>query len=275
MAKIEKALYYLNLADRLSQGGGWVHGIDPRAKWVLTIAFLIAMLSVPLMQLSVLILFFLYPILMCLLAGIGYGKLFIRSLIILPFVLLIGIFNPMIDRQVVFSMEGVRITAGWISFCSIVIRGLLSVQTVFILVYTTGFYSICLGMQRLRIPQLFTNQVLFVYRYLFVLLQEALSMQQARDSRSFGRRSYPLRMWGIFVGQLLLRTVDRAKRIHNAMLARGYVGRIEGISQLTWRKRDTLFLLVGVLFVVLLRFEWLFYELLNSAAFLFVNSTSV
>lgn len=62
-------------------------------------------------------------------------------------------------------------------------------------------------------PAVFTTQLLFVYRYLFVLIEEAAAMQQARDARSFGRKSYPLKVWGTLVGQLLIRTFDRAERI--------------------------------------------------------------
>ncbi|MDD3108585.1 MAG: energy-coupling factor transporter transmembrane component T, partial [Alistipes sp.] len=98
-----------------------------------------------------------------------------------------------------------------------------------------------------------STQLLFVYRYLFVLLQEALSMTRARDARSFGRRSYPLRVWGVMIGQLLIRTFERAERIHRAMLSRGFDGRIRSLTiPPPWQRRDTLFLSVwGAVFVVL------------------------
>ena len=61
-------------------------------------------------------------------------------------------------------------------------------------------------------------------------IEYAAAMQQARDARSFGRRSYPLKIWGTLVGQLLIRTFDRAEQISRAMLARGFSGRIpEGV----------------------------------------------
>ena len=104
-------------------------------------------------------------------------------------------------------------------------------------------------------PTVFTTQLLFVYRYLFVLIEEAAAMQQARDARSFGRKSYPLKVWGTLVGQLLIRTFDRAERISRAMLARGFTGRIsEGMSERpAWKMRDTLFLAAWCSALVLLR----------------------
>lgn len=80
-------------------------------------------------------------------------------------------------------------------------------------------------------------------------------MQRARDARSFGRRSYPLKVWATLVGQLLIRTFERAELISRAMLARGFTGRIpaDGFESPAWKMRDTLFLAAWCLVLVLLR----------------------
>ena len=128
-------------------------------------------------------------------------------------------------------------------------------QALLVLIGSTGYYGLCRSMQRLGVPAVFTTQLLFVYRYLYVLIEEAAAMQQARDARSFGRRSYPLKIWGTLVGQLLIRTFDRAEQISRAMLARGFSGRIpEGVFERpAWKMRDTLFLAVWCSAFVLLR----------------------
>ncbi len=253
MSKLERALYELNSMERTSEQYSSLHALDARAKLLATLLFLVCVLSLPLNDLSGLILFLVYPIISCAMAGISYATVFKRSLIVLPFILFIGIFNPILDRQVAFYVNGVGITSGWISFISILIRGLVSVQAVFVLILTTGFYNLCRGMQRLGIPSLLTTQLLFVYRYIFVLLQEALSMDRARAARSFGRRSYPFRMWGIFIGQLLIRTIERSERIHRAMLSRGFTGNITGRFHSVWRIKETLYLVIWALLFALLR----------------------
>ena len=128
-------------------------------------------------------------------------------------------------------------------------------QALLVLIGSTGYYRLCRSLQQLGVPAVFTTQLLFVYRYLYVLIEEAAAMQQARDARSFGRRSYPLKIWGTLVGQLLIRTFDRAEQISRAMLARGFSGRIpEGVFERpAWRMRDTLFLAVWCSAFVLLR----------------------
>lgn len=251
---LEKLLYEFNSIEQVSGLSSPLHALDARAKLLVTLLFLIFVLSLPLSNLAGLIFFCVYPIISCAMGGISYGQIFRRSLLVLPFIVFIGIFNPILDKRVVFYIGSVGITAGWISFVAIVLRGLLSVQAVVILIFTTGFYNLCQGMRRMGIPVLFTTQLLFVYRYIFVLLQEVLNMQRAIAARSFGRKSYPFRFWGILVGQLLIRTMTRSERIHRAMLARGFNGSIQTNFSMVWKMKDTAYLITWSILFIGLRF---------------------
>lgn len=256
MSKLDKALYELNTIEQASGLSSLIHTLDPRAKLLVTLGYLISILSLPLSGLSSLILSGVYPVITCAMGGISYTAVFRRSLLVLPLVLFIGIFNPIFDRQIVLYIGNIGISAGWISFISIILRGILSVQAVLAMILTTGFYNLCRGMQRLGIPALFTTQLLFVYRYIFILLQEALNMQRAIAARSFGRKSYTFRLWGIFIGQLLVRTVNRSERIHRAMLARGFTGTVSERLHSVWKKKDSLYLVAwAILFIALRTFH--------------------
>lgn len=216
---------------------------DARAVLIVSLVFLVCMLSLPLSALSQLMLFFIFPILTSGLAGLDYGSVFRHSLVVLPFVALVGIFNPIYDRRIAFTVGSIAVTGGWVSFASIVLRGLLSVQAVIVLVRSVGYYRLCRAMGRLGVPAVLITQLLFVYRYSYVLVQQALFMTQARDARGFGRRSYPLKVYGAMVGQLLVRTMHRAQQIHGAMLARGFDGRIPAppCEKWKWSGRDTVY----------------------------------
>lgn len=242
--RLQYVLSQLDAMERTALGCSPLHSLDARAKLLVTVVFLVTMLSVPLTRLSDILLFFAFPLLTAAMGGLDYGQVFRRSLVVLPFVVFIGVFNLFYDRAPVLSVGPVVVTRGWICFLSIILRGLLSVQALLVLIQSTGYYNICRGMQRLGIPALFTTQLLFVYRYLYVLIEEALAMQRARDARSFGRRSYPLKVWGRLVGQLLIRTFERAERISRAMLSRGFTGRIPAdiYNRPAWKTRDTVFL---------------------------------
>ena len=243
LSKLESA--YFALISRESCNSD-THAPDPRVCVLTSILFLVLMLSVPVGHLSMLIWFALYPIIISAVAGIPFGGIFLKSLYVLPLVALIALFNPIYDHTPAFSISGVTITVGWITFTSIIVRGLLAMQCVLILVESSGFTGMCRGMRRLGVPAFLTDQIQFVYRYLSVLLQEAISMRRAREARGYGRKSYPLRLWGMMTGQLFLRAIDRAERINRAMLARGFNGTMPDLSPRGGRLRggDIIYLIV-------------------------------
>jgi cobalt/nickel transport system permease protein len=103
------------------------------------------------------------------------------------------------------------------------------------------------------VPSLFVSQLLFLYRYLFVLMEEAMRVVRARDMRSFGRRGTGARVFVRIAGTLFLRTVERAERIYGAMLARGFRGEVLSIRSETLRPSDAFFVLASGSFFALCR----------------------
>ena len=76
---------------------------------------------------------------------------------------------------------------------SIMVKFVLTVSTALLLIAVTSFPGICEALARLRMPKLFVVQLLLLYRYLFVLAEEALRMVRAREARSFGGRGKDIR----------------------------------------------------------------------------------
>lgn len=228
--------------------------IDARALLIVTVVYIVLMLSVPLNRTDTIIWFAVYPIISAPLAHIPYERLFRNSLYVLPLLFFIGIFNPIYDRQPAFIVFGVTVSAGWISFISILIRGLLATQALLLLIRVAGFNEMCDAMRRLGCPEIIATQLLMVYRYLSVLLQEALTMQQARMARSYGKSSFRASMWGQFVGQLLLRTIERSRRVNMAMKARGFNGSLSASPPSHWDTAATVYCMIWIPCIFALRF---------------------
>jgi cobalt/nickel transport system permease protein len=129
-----------------------------------------------------------------------------------------------------------------VSFASIAVKFVLTAGSGLALIACTGFDSICSALSRIGVPGAFTNQLLFVYRYIFVLGEEAARMARARALRSFGNKGLGMGVYSSMIGQLLLRTMDRAQRIHLAMLCRGFDGEIHHVAPSKIRLSDLLFL---------------------------------
>lgn len=260
MPKIEKSLVIL---DAVTRGGsnGYVK-VDPRSMLLVTVIYLCIMLGVPTMNIDILLWYALYPIIASPLFGLTFLSVFLQSLIVLPLVFLLGAFNPIVDKTIVASYDGYAITRGWLLFIGIIVRGLLSMQALLILIRTIGFNGIVRAMARLGVPKFLATQLLMVFRYIRVLIEEALTMKSARDARSFGNKHLSIKMWGVLIGQLFLRSVNRAERVHNAMLARGFSGEIpldyslatDGReSYYNWNWTSTLFLVGWSLLFIFLR----------------------
>jgi len=186
--------------------------------------------------------FALFPAVLVTLSDTPVRYLLKRMLAALPFVLFVGILNPFLDRAPMLTVGGVTLSGGWLSFTSILLRFVLTVLTALTLMATTRFDQVCLALEWLGLPQVFTLQLAFLYRYAFVLMLEAQRVLQAFRLRAFGRK-VTLGAFASMAGQMLLRAWDRAARIHRAMLARGFTGRFQPAGTRAWGQTDTLFTL--------------------------------
>lgn len=240
--KIGSSLFDLGRLDRISNQETAIHGLDPRVKVLVTLVFIVAVVSFGKHEVSGLMPFFIYPAVLIALADIPLGYLFRKILIVSPFALMIGLFNPFLDREIIINLGPVAISGGWVSYISIMLRFALTVGAALILIACTGFNAICHALERMGAPRVFVVQLLFVYRYLFVLTEEASRMVRARALRSFPGKGTGMRVFGYLVGHLLLRTLDRAQRIHLAMLSRGFDGEIRILRPMRFGIRDLAFL---------------------------------
>jgi cobalt/nickel transport system permease protein len=224
MASIHSAVLDLKNLDLLAHGTTTIHRLDARAKVLVTLVFIICVVSYSRYELAALFPFFIFPVVMISLAGLPPLFILKKIILVCPFVLAVGIFNPLSDREILLQLGPLGISGGWISFASILARSVLTVGSAFILVGVTGFNAVCQALERLGMPQVFAVQLLFLYRYIFVLTEESGRASRARELRSCGKKGLGIRSFGSLIGHLLLRTWQRAERIHMAMLARGFSG---------------------------------------------------
>lgn len=128
---------------------------------------------------------------------------------------------------------------------AVVAKSYLSALAVLLLVATTRLSDLLKGLELMRIPGSFLVIVQFLYRYLFVLSEEAQHMSCARRSRSgAGWTRGGLRAAAAAIAVLFARAYARAERIHRAMLARGFTGTLPVRHRFRWGAPDTAF--VGV-----------------------------
>ena len=261
MAKIESALLNVSYLDILSYQDTPVHRLDPRGKLFVTLVFIISVISFNKYEISGLIPFIIYPTILMSMGNVPVAYIFRQVLLAAPFAVFIGVFNPFMDRGIILQLGSFGISGGWVSFASIMIRFLLTATAAVVLIAVSGFNSVCMALEKMGAPKVFAVQLLFLYRYIFVLGDEAARMTRARSLRAFGNRGMGSSAFASMIGHLLLRTLDRAKRIHMAMRCRGFEGTIRVIRPMKIGGRDISFLVGWCLLFVFMRLynipQWL------------------
>ncbi|HUI08861.1 MAG TPA: cobalt ECF transporter T component CbiQ [Bacteroidota bacterium] len=105
----------------------------------------------------------------------------------------------------------------------ILLKSNLCLLTVVLLSNTTPFADILRVLRSLRVPSLLVTILALMYRYVFLLIDQAERMSRARESRTFTlRRAGRWRVAAGVVSQLFVRSTERAERIYAAMTARGW-----------------------------------------------------
>lgn len=232
--------------DSYSYQDTLIHRIDARVKVLITAVFIVSVVSFSKYALVELIPFFCFPIFAAVLAEIPATFILKRILLVSPFIIFVGIFNPVFDRELMQVTLGLEIAAGWISFISILLKSVLTISAALLLIASTSFPGVCQALRRLGFPKAFTSQLLFLYRYLFLMTAEAGRMSRARDLRSFGSKGRGIRILSSLLGVLLVRTLEKAERIYCAMQARAYSGEVLILKKLRLRMID------GIIFVIAL-----------------------
>ena len=222
MDKIDRTIRdYFNLEELALENSAF-HTLHPSLKLILTFVYVLMVISSSRYSVSNLSVFFVYPAVVISVAGIPPGPIVRRLFIALPFVVFAGISNIVFDRQVVLTLFGIGISAGVLSCLVLVFKTILCVGATLILAATTPSHQIFAQLRRFRVPKLLVLTIMLCLRYLTLLLGEARQMNISYHLRSPNQRGIAISHMGSFIGQLLLRSFDRAEQVYQAMLCRGY-----------------------------------------------------
>ncbi len=244
MSRIDAALRDIRSLEALAARRTALSVLDPRAKILATLGFIVAVVSFDRYVIAALLPFAVFVLVQ---AGLGEIPLRIiarKVLLASPLALMIGLFNPLLDPAPVMTLLGQPIGGGWVSLASLLIRFGLTAGAALVLLASTGFQPVCVGLSRLGVPHVFTTQLLFLHRYALLLAAQAGRMSLARELRAGHGAALPLAVYASLLGHLLLRAMERAQRIHQAMISRGFDGELRASQTLRWRAADSLFLVV-------------------------------
>jgi cobalt/nickel transport system permease protein len=232
-----------------------VHRLDPRAKIVGLVAVTLVAVTTPISAWPVYLACAAALVAVATVARVGPGVIWRRARIVLPLVLFVAVFVPFLRKGgTAHDLGPVSVSdAGLAVLGAVAAKATIGTVSAVLLGATTSFPAVLRGLEALHVPRLFTLIAAFMYRYLFVIVEEVHRMRTALAARAYRpRHALQAGPIGQAVTALFLRTYGRGERVHMAMLARGYRGTMPTLDPLSFRAIDGAFVaaLTGCLVAV-------------------------
>lgn len=228
-----------------------IHKLDPRIKIISLVVFIFFVIFT---KPTLFITFALYGALIAvliLLSKIPLAFILKRSLVVIPFVLMIAIFIPFFKKGEVaggYSFGSLKLNVtydGIMIFWNVLVKAYLCILSMILLITSTKLSDLLKALENLRFPSVFLMIFSFMYRYIFVVVDELMKTRQAKEARSVGgSRWFHTKVLANMVGVLFVRTYERAESVYLAMCSRGFDGRIRTINSFQLKMKDFCFLLI-------------------------------
>ena len=214
--------------DRWARGAGPLHRLNPKAKVMILLTYLIAVSTTPSGELVTLAAFAGIVFIALVRSGLPLPGLMLRAAITLPFSISFALLSYLANG------EG-RAAAG------VLLRGQLCVLGTLLVVATTPLPILLRALESFGIPTAMLEIAQFIHRYLFVIADQGQRMRWASASRDAGKlrsKQSLLQRTGGAVGVLFACSYARAEGIHRATVARGPKGGFPVLNSPPLRKPD-------------------------------------
>ncbi len=238
--------------DRASRA----HRLDPRAKLLGLFGITLVAVSAPPQRWPVYAACAVVLAAFAAAARVAPVEVWRRARLVLPLVLFAAVFVPFLRTGgETYQLGALTVhEAGLLTFAAVAAKASIGTASAVLLGVTTSFPAVLRGLEALRVPRLFVLVGAFMYRYLFVIVEEVTRMRSALAARGYRpRHMLQAKALGRVASALFLRTYARGERVYLAMLARGYRGAMPQLVPLSLGRADFAFVAAVVLALVPLR----------------------
>jgi len=238
--------------DRYADLDSPVHRLEPRVKIIsfgILIVFAVFAVSIP----SALV-FLALSVVILLASRLPVRFILHRMKAICVFVIPILVLMPLtVPGTPLFSAGPLCVSEEGLSFALLVtIRSVAAILLVVTMLGTQRFDTTLKALSMFRLPGIIVQMLLFTYRYIYVMIDEFLSIWSSMRAKGYKFRlnRFGLTMIGNLIGMLLIKSYERAERVYQSMIAKGYTGKPMSFSSFRITATDCLFCAVVAIFAI-------------------------
>lgn len=236
-----------------------IQKLDPRIKLIISFLLLLSIVITPNGRFLDHLIFLPLLIFLFYISKVPASCIIKRILFILPMVVIIAASLPFISPGkpiITFHfIKNLTLTdTGIANFSSVIIKAVSAIFIMTLLTATTRFRDLISGMQKLKVPALFTSILGFMYRYIFLFIDEIEHLNIGRQSRSFGKKPLlALKGFGWMISSLFLRSFERAERIYHTMCARGFEGTYKTMTEMKIKPIEVVISSISLSFIIIIK----------------------
>ena len=254
MNKIEDAIYQVHYIDNNSNNNNILNKIHPLVKLIISVIYILFLTSINKYNLTITLSMSIYLIIVSIMGDLSIKNCIKRLKIVLFLLIIIGIANPILDRQIVTSIGIIPITTGMISALTLILKGIFAIISSYFLIVTTGVENICYALKKLHIPNILITIFMLIYRYIIVFLKEVQKIWIAYSLRAPKQKGIHFKAWGSMIGSLMIRSIDKAEVIYQAMELRGFSPDNFFMKNQKIDKTSIIYFMAGLLLLLIIRF---------------------
>jgi len=247
------------IRESFAEGNSWIHGIDPRLRVIGAAAF--AVVVAVSYDFTALFIGLILSLCMVLSARLDIRAVVQRLLAPVIFLLLLWAVLPWsYEGDALAALGPVTITRQGVTLCAqISLKTVCLMMAFMALVATMTVDTLGHSLNRLQLPDKMVHLLLITYRYLFVIEQEYQRLVRAMKIRNFHPKTnlHSYRTYAYLVGMLFVRASERARRVHSAMICRGFHGRFISLRSFPPNPLNPVFGLgIIISLALLIMLEW-------------------
>ena len=245
--------------EPFAEGTSLAHRLDPRGKVV--VAAIFAVLMAVSQTYAVVLAGLALALIWLVLARLPFKKVVVRLLVVNSFIFFLWLVLPVTyPGEVVWRLGPLAVTREGLIYTGLItLKSNTIIIALIALIATIPVITLGQALQTLRLPDKLCHLLLFTYRYLHVFEQEFQRLVQAMKIRGFhpGTNLHTYRSYAYLAAMLLVRSYDRADRVFQAMLCRGFKGTFYSLRTFSWQRQDRVFLALSLPILVALGYlEW-------------------